>query len=189
MSNVIPRLDLAFAVVMGPVSAMAEEPTPPPQWAISPAPKGLSVEHILKATTTVVGQPLAYLQTQTPEVSSGVQTYQPGGETGWHYHLTSTNIYVLEGTLTLEIADGSPNGTRKEFKAGQANMESVNTWYNARNRGDTPLKLLVVTVSSSDKWRGFSSANWRCRLWLSSRPHATYYPAERSMRAGTQALQ
>lgn len=76
-----------------------------------------------------------------------MQVFQPGGETGWHYHVHSSHIYVLEGILELVMLDG----TRKEFKTGEGYMESVNVWHNGKNKGNTPLKLLVVSFLEKDK--------------------------------------
>ncbi len=127
-------------------TALAQELPAPAQAASSPAPRGLEVAPVLKTTTTVLGQPIEYVSTAAPEVTSVVQTYEPGGETGWHYHLTSSHIYVLEGALTLDVADG----TTREFGVGEAYMESVRTWHNARNLGAEPLRLLVVTFGESE---------------------------------------
>jgi len=137
-------------LMVAPPGANAQELAPPPQTATSPSPRGLSVAPVLKTTTTVLGQPLSYVATQAPEVSSAVQTYQPGGETGWHYHLSSSHIYVLEGTLTLDVIDNGSAAKPREFTVGQAYMETVKVWHNARNAGLTPLKLLVVTFGEKD---------------------------------------
>ena len=102
---------------------------------------GLTVAPVLRSSATVLGQPIVYVKTETPEVSSVIQTYLPGAQTGWHSHLASSHIYVLEGVLTLEI-DG---GEKKEFRAGEAYMESVDVLHNARNNAATPLKFLVVS--------------------------------------------
>jgi quercetin dioxygenase-like cupin family protein len=103
--------------------------------------RGIKVTPVIKTSKTVVEQPLSYITTSKPEVTSVVQTYEPGGETGWHYHLTASHIYVLEGTLTLEVYQGKTF----TFNPGEAYMESVKVFHNARNLTDKPLKLLVVT--------------------------------------------
>jgi quercetin dioxygenase-like cupin family protein len=107
-------------------------------------PVGLSVVPVIRTSVTVLNQPIVYVKTDNPEVISVVQTYAPGAQTGWHSHLASSHIYVLEGVLTLEI-EGS---AEKEFQAGQAYMESVDILHNARNKSDKPLKLLVVTFGA-----------------------------------------
>jgi len=137
-------VSLAFAGWLSQ-NSFAQDALPKALQSSAPAPRGLAVAPVLKTSTTVLGQKIEYAKTENPEVSSVVQTYQPGGETGWHYHLLSSHIYVLEGALTLEMADGST----REFAAGRAYMESVKTWHNARNTGTTPLKLLVVTFGEN----------------------------------------
>jgi len=134
---------LAFAAA----AVQAQEPLNAELLKAAPAPRGLTVAPVLKTSVTVLGQPVVYAKTENPEVISVVQTYAPGGETGWHYHLLSSHIYVLEGVLSLEMADGQ----KREFQAGQAYMESVRTWHNARNLGAVPLKLLVVGFGEERK--------------------------------------
>lgn len=113
----------------------------------APVSHGLVVTPVLKTSATVLGQPIEYTKTDTPEVVSVTQTFERDGETGWHYHIHSSHIYVLEGTLELEMLDG----TKKTFTTGQAYMESVNTWHNGRNKGSRPLRLLVVSFIEKNK--------------------------------------
>ena len=127
--------------------AVAQETIPHDRFLEAPSPHGLAVESVLKASTTVLGQPIEYTKTDLPEVVSVLQLFQPGGETGWHYHIHSSHIYVVEGTLQLEMLDGK----KLEFKQGQAYMESVKVWHNGRNIGPGPLKLLVVSFLEKDK--------------------------------------
>jgi quercetin dioxygenase-like cupin family protein len=53
----------------------------------------------------------------------------PGAQTGRHTHPTPRFVYVLEGTVVLEI-DGKPPQT---FKTGQAFVEMPNQLHNFRN--------------------------------------------------------
>ncbi len=152
-THLMSRLALSVALMLGVAhsgNAAEHHPNPPAEIAQSHAPRGLAVTPVLRSQSTVAGQPIAYLKTETPEVVSVLQTYQPGGETGWHYHLTSSHIFVLDGTLTLDIADESGARSTKNFTTGQAYMESVRIWHNARNLGSAPLKLLVVTFGEKD---------------------------------------
>ncbi len=57
----------------------------------------------------------------------------PDGETGRHTHPTPRFVYVLEGTVTLEM-DGKPSQT---FKAGQAFVEMPNMVHNFKNASTT----------------------------------------------------
>jgi quercetin dioxygenase-like cupin family protein len=136
---------IAMCVFCVAVTALSLAGSPPPATLVADAPPRVSVAHVLRDAQTVVGQPLAYLNTARPEVVSVVQTYPPGAATGWHKHLTASHIYVLEGRLTLDI-DGAPS---REFGPGEAYLESVEVWHNARNASDAPLRLLVVTFGEA----------------------------------------
>ena len=49
--------------------------------------------------------------------------------------------------VTIEFDDGKQKG----FPAGKAFLEAVNTWHNAKNLGDTPVKMLVVFFGEKGK--------------------------------------
>ena len=108
------------------------------------APK---VSPVVKATATASGQKLQYPQTDKPEIESVLIEIAPGGESGRHMHPVPTYVYVVEGTLTVEMDDGSP----REYAAGSGFLESVNTWHNGKNLGQAPVKVLVVFVSEEGK--------------------------------------
>ena len=108
------------------------------------APK---VSPVVKATATASGQKLQYPQTDKPEIESVLIEIAPGGESGRHMHPVPTYVYVLEGTLTVEMDNESP----REYAAGSGFLESVNTWHNGKNLGQAPVKVLVVFVSEEGK--------------------------------------
>jgi quercetin dioxygenase-like cupin family protein len=108
------------------------------------APK---VSPVVKATATATGQKLQYPQTDKPEIESVLVEIAPGGESGRHMHPVPTYVYVLEGTLTVEMDQGS----QREYSAGSGFLESLNTWHNGKNLGQAPLKFLVVFVSEEGK--------------------------------------
>ncbi|MEP6602311.1 MAG: cupin domain-containing protein [Nitrospirota bacterium] len=108
------------------------------------APK---VSPVVKATVTATGQKLQYPQTDKPEIESVLIEIAPGGESGRHMHPVTTYVYVLEGTLTVEMDQESP----REYAAGSGFLESVNTWHNGKNLGKAPVKVLVVFVSEEGK--------------------------------------
>ena len=111
--------------------------------AVSPslhAQDGFDAAPVLKKSETITGQPIRYPTTKNPEVSSVLVTIKAGGESGRHKHPVSPHIYVIEGQVTIEFDDGK----RQQFKAGEAFLEAVDTWHNAKNLSKTPLKMLVV---------------------------------------------
>ena len=108
------------------------------------APK---VSPVIKANATASGQKLQYPQTDKPEIESVLIEIAPGGESGRHMHPVPTYVYVLEGTLTVEMDKESP----REYAAGSGFLESLNTWHNGKNLGQAPVKALVVFVSEEGK--------------------------------------
>lgn len=109
--------------------------------------QGFKATPVFKGSTTMAGQKIDYLKTDKPEITSVLIELEPGGEIGRHMHLVSGYVYVLEGTVTVEMDDG----TRHEFQAGKAFLEATNTWHNAKNMGKAPVKLLVVTSGEEGK--------------------------------------
>ncbi len=74
-----------------------------------------SITMVSKDTTTDAGEPIRYLSTPNPEVTSVILSLPPGGKTDWMTHPVPGYVYVLEGELTVEFADG----THVTFKAGR----------------------------------------------------------------------
>ncbi|MGH8549169.1 MAG: cupin domain-containing protein [Methylococcales bacterium] len=104
------------------------------------AQSGFTATPVMTESKTITGQALHYLNTKSPEVTSVLVEIQPGGESGRHKHLMSPQIYVLEGEVTIEFDDGK----QEKFSSGEAFLEAVNTWHNAKNLSDKPMKMLVV---------------------------------------------
>jgi quercetin dioxygenase-like cupin family protein len=95
---------------------------------------------ILQSGVTNGGGPIAYPQTDSAEVTALRVEIGPGGETGRHMHLYPAFVYVLEGAVDVEMEGGMTHS----YKAGDSFLEVINTWHNGKNRGTTPVKLLVV---------------------------------------------
>ncbi len=122
-----------FAVVVLPQSLAAQT--------------GFTATPVLAESRTITGQALRYPETRSPEVSSVLVEIAPGGESGRHKHPVAPQIYVIEGEVTIEF-DG---GNQKKFPAGEAFLEAVNTWHNAKNLGSKPVKMLVVFFGEKGK--------------------------------------
>jgi quercetin dioxygenase-like cupin family protein len=97
-------------------------------------------------TKTIANEPLSYPNTSEPIVSSAIVTIPPGAVTEWMTHPVPAYLYVLEGKLTVELADG----TRQEFKAGDAFLQCRTTWHRGRNEGTSPMRFLAVFVGAKD---------------------------------------
>jgi quercetin dioxygenase-like cupin family protein len=94
--------------------------------------------------TTVAGEPLVYLNTPNPVISSSVLTIQPGGVSHWMTHPAPAYLYVLQGQLTVEFLDGE----RRVFQAGQAFLQSRAKWHRGRNEAALPVQFLAVFFGS-----------------------------------------
>jgi quercetin dioxygenase-like cupin family protein len=113
----------------------------------SALPKGFSAVPVLKSGKTADGDPLAYPQTQKPEIVSVIGTLEPKGQTALHRHPVPVFVYLLEGQLVVQ----TEGKERRQYKAGEAFLESVNMWHQAFNEGDQPTKLLVVFLGEEGK--------------------------------------
>ena len=106
-----------------------------------------SATPILQSGATVAGASLAYPKTDSAELTAMRLDIGPGGETGRHMHPYPTLVYVLEGTIEVEM-DG---GMAQSYKAGDSFLMVVNTWTNAKNNGTVPARVLVVFVGVRGK--------------------------------------
>jgi quercetin dioxygenase-like cupin family protein len=95
---------------------------------------------VSKDTTTDAGEPITYLSTPNPEVSSVILTLPPGGKTDWMTHPVPGYLYILEGELTVEFADGH----HLVFKQGQAFMQARTKWHRGINTGTGQMRFLAV---------------------------------------------
>ena len=70
-------------------------------------------------------------------------TIEPGVVGKWHTYPNHAVVYVVEGTVTVEFRNGEP----KVYKAGEGFVEPINTVLRGRNKGRTPVKLVIFQVS------------------------------------------
>jgi quercetin dioxygenase-like cupin family protein len=70
-------------------------------------------------------------------------TIEPGVVGKWHAYPNHAVVYVVEGTVTVEFRNGEP----KVYKAGEGFVEPINTVLRGRNKGRTPVKLVIFQVS------------------------------------------
>ena len=110
-------------------------------WAQSaaPGPVGLTLKPVLQTTTTISGQPLQFPQSDG-EFTAVIAEVAPGGQVGRHMHPVPLFVYILEGTLTIDM---EAHGTHA-FKAGQGFAEIIHSWHNGRNLEDKPVRFLIV---------------------------------------------
>ena len=107
---------------------------------------GFRATPVFQGTRTAIGQEIQFPLFRN-QIAALLVEIAPGGETGRHQHSAPTFVYVLEGTVTIDI-EGHPQVV---YTAGQGFLEVNNVWHNGRNLGTTPLKLLVVFSGEEGK--------------------------------------
>lgn len=95
-------------------------------------------------TTTAAGEPLLYPSTPAPVIKSDILTIPPGGVTQWMTHPVPAYLYVLQGDLTVQFADGR----QQTFHEGQAFLQSRTQWHRGRNDGQQPVRFLAVFLDA-----------------------------------------
>jgi quercetin dioxygenase-like cupin family protein len=103
-----------------------------------------SIAPLPDLTTTAAGEPLLYLSTPDPVISSDVLAIPAGGVSRWMTHPVPAYVYVLQGDLTVEFIDGK----RQTFHAGQAFLQSRAEWHRGRNDGREPVRFLAVFLGA-----------------------------------------
>jgi quercetin dioxygenase-like cupin family protein len=103
-----------------------------------------SIAALPDLTTTAAGEPLLYLSTPDPVISSDILTVPAGTVTQWMTHPVPAYLYVLEGDLTVEFIDGK----RQTYHAGQAFLQSRTHWHRGRNDGTAPVRFLAVFLGA-----------------------------------------
>lgn len=112
----------------------------------SALPSGFAAKPVLKSTVTADGDPLA-LPSGTPEIVSVIGTIEPGGRTARHQHPVPVFVYVMEGELEVQTEGGEP----RNYKAGDAFLESVGHWHQAFNKAEGQTSILVVFIGEEGK--------------------------------------
>lgn len=85
-----------------------------------------------------------------PIVLTGqIVTIEPGGQTGRQRHTVASYVYVLEGTLTTNSMGGPVGVAGVQYHSeGQSYMDAPGVWHNHTNTGQTPVKYLLLLIST-----------------------------------------
>jgi quercetin dioxygenase-like cupin family protein len=102
---------------------------------------------VSRDSASIAGEQIAYPSTPSPEISSYIMPIPPAAITQWMTHPVPGYIYVLEGTLTVEFAE---DGSRRDFKAGEAFLQARTKWHRGRNDGRVPVRFLAVFCGAKD---------------------------------------
>ena len=126
---------LAVVGCVGP--AVAQAPAVPQAKGMTSGPIITS----LGAFREVVGIPVV--------LSGQTVTLEPGGQTGRQRHNVPTFVYVLEGTLVTNSEGGRIGVAGVQYHAaGQSYSDPVGVWHNYSNPGTTPVKYLILYLST-----------------------------------------
>lgn len=119
---------LAMAMSMAAFAATAAEPS-----------TGVAAPLLTKALAGIEGK----------EVTMLTVTYAPGGASAPHRHDANTFVYVLEGSVVMQVEGGKP----VTLTAGQTFYESPADIHSvSRNASDTqPAKILAILVKDVNK--------------------------------------
>lgn len=125
------RLFLVIAVLAAlPLPALAKD---------SPYSGNAKVRTVLDTWNNLAEQTIAWPHKYEAKATILEIDIPPGGETGWHRHPVPLFGYVISGTLTVYLADG----TKKSFGPGEGFAEAVNLVHDGHNDGTEPLKFIV----------------------------------------------
>lgn len=107
----------------------------------------IKIQPLMRTTIDAAGQPIAYPQTDQPQLTGVMVEIPPGAQTGWHKHPYPCVAYILSGSLTVEMEGGQVH----QITAGQALAESVNVMHNGKNTGTEPVKLVMFVMGEKEK--------------------------------------
>lgn len=114
-----------------------------PVWADEP----VKITTLVQGSETIEGKTIAYPPSDKAEMTALMVEVAPGAEIGLHMHPVPLVVYVLEGTLDVDVSGGG----KHKIEAGKAFLEVVNTWHNGINRTTKPVKFLVVFAGEKGK--------------------------------------
>ena len=144
------QVAIAFALAMSLAAcgsqAVDEQPSPSTTAAAGNAPDPGAAQLLLNGQRrTVLDQPLRFpRQGRVPSVTSRIITLEPGQRTQRQEYRGPTYVQVLEGQYTVEYA----GGVVRDYPAGTAYLEAVDTTLIGRNDGSDPVRILIVQVGA-----------------------------------------
>ena len=101
---------------------------------------GFTILAAVEHDTTMSGNSIEYPSGGPGQIVSHLVEVAPGGQTGVHKHPVACYMHVLEGTLTVELGDG----TRRDYSAGESFLEDADSWVNNLNTSAESARFLAV---------------------------------------------
>jgi quercetin dioxygenase-like cupin family protein len=102
----------------------------------------LKVRTLAKTTVNALGQPIAWPQGGTPEVTAILVEMAPGDEMPWHRHPVPLLGYIFSGELTVYQISGE----KRTVRAGEVSLESVGVVHRGVNEGTEPCRMVVFVL-------------------------------------------
>ena len=97
---------------------------------------------LAQTTVNSLGQPIAWPQGGTPEVTALLVEMAPGEELPWHQHPVPLLGYIFSGQLTVYQISGE----KRIVHAGEVSLESVGVVHRGINEGSEPCKMVVFVL-------------------------------------------
>lgn len=133
----MPAARALAALILLEACAPAADPGAAPAAA---APSQAAVTLLLRASTTVTGQPLG-LPDSPWEVAISASELPAGGVLPMHKHPWPRFAYVERGRLRVRYEAA---GLVREFGPGEAVIEAVDQWHEGEVIGPDPVRLIVL---------------------------------------------
>ena len=101
-----------------------------------------AVKTLAQTTVNSLGQPIAWPQGGTAEVTAFLAELAPGEELPWHQHPVPLLGYIFSGQLTVYQISGE----KRTVHAGEVSLESVGVVHRGVNEGTEPCKMVVFVL-------------------------------------------
>ena len=101
---------------------------------------------LAQTTVNALGQPIAWPQGGTPEVTALLVELAPGDEMPWHRHPVPLLGYIFSGALTVYQITGE----KRTVHAGEVSLESVGVVHRGVNEGTEPCQMVVFVLGLKD---------------------------------------
>lgn len=139
-----------LAACLALTACSGDDAAPAASGSASPsAPSGAPQSLLDRQRLTVLDQPLSFPRKgdRVPSVTSRIVALEPGQQTQRQEYRSPTYVHVLEGTYTVDYAAG----VSRDFPAGSAYLEAVDTTLVGRNNGTDPARVLIVQFGSAKR--------------------------------------
>lgn len=102
-------------------------------------PPAASVDTLLEADETVIGQEFQYPQGRA-KITAAIVTVPPGARLATHLHPVPLFAYILKGVLVVDYGSAG----ERVYRRGDSLVEAIDWPHSGRNGGRGNVKILVV---------------------------------------------